>query len=880
MSATTVLGSTLADRYRIERQIGVGGMATVYLARDLKHDRRVALKVLKPDIAAVLGVERFLSEIRVTAQLQHPNLLPLFDSGEAGGMLYYVMPYVEGESLRERLLREKQLRLDEALHIATSVASALEYAHSQGVIHRDLKPENILMQSGEPVVADFGIALAVSKAGGERVTQTGVSLGTPHYMSPEQATGDRQIDGRTDIYALGAVLYEMLSGEPPHTGGSVQAIFARIIADRPQSIQLIRPSVPDSVVYAVERALEKLPADRWATARDFAAALQERMPGQYVSRRVPRSAQRPWMRRMVGASVAGVAVAVLGLGVWGWVLALERGRSNVVAFRMSLAPDERISVGGSPLAISPDGKSILYVARVGNNQQLFMRRLDEVRAQPLAGTTQGSRPVFSPDGRWIAFVSQGRIKRVPLSGGPPLEMSSSRIFSAFAWSPGGQFVVALQRGPKTPPVLGTIPATGGTAVPLTTLDSAAGEQSHRWPTVLADGETILYTSYPKGGARDARIAIASLSTGRSTILDLPGVRALGVIDDNLVYVGEDGTIRAVSVDLRGRRATGAPVPLLEGLRVAGGGFVSAALSASGTLVYLAGTNDAHLVTVDRNGASRLLHPDVQAFNTPRVSPDGRRLALAIGKGNAGDIWIYDLATTTLSRLTNDSSAWYPEWSADGRYVFYTRGRDKDVTIHAKPIDGSGPPAPIIADGKFHYFTLHPNGRTILYTTFPDSGQGSLWTREISGDSTQRPLSGSGGGEWTYRVSPDGRWLAYQSFESGTDQVYVRPFPGPGARVQVSTTYGTEPVWSRDGRRLHYRDGQKVMMAMLQLSPSLEVVGRQTLFDDTFDQWWDVAAYDVTRDDRFVMVRQPQENQHVVVITNWRDQLRSRLRERR
>lgn len=274
MDPVATLRTALADRYEVERQIGVGGMAIVFLARDLRHGRPVALKLLRPELAAVLGVERFLSEIRVTANLQHPHLLPLFDSGEVDGLLYYVMPYVEGESLRQRLDREKQLPVDEAIRLAVTVAGALDYAHRHQVVHRDLKPENILLHDGQPVVSDFGIALAVTNAGGTRVTQTGLSLGTPQYMSPEQATGDRVIDVRSDIYSL-AVLYEMLTGEPPHTGATVQAIIARVVTERPRSVRALRETVPEHVDTALQRALAKLPADRFATAQRFAEALQE-----------------------------------------------------------------------------------------------------------------------------------------------------------------------------------------------------------------------------------------------------------------------------------------------------------------------------------------------------------------------------------------------------------------------------------------------------------------------------------------------------------------------------------------------------------------------------------------------------------------------------
>jgi eukaryotic-like serine/threonine-protein kinase len=315
------LQTALSERYRVEKLIGVGGMATVYLARDLRHDRNVALKLLKPELGAVLGVERFLSEIRVTANLQHPHLLPLFDSGEADGLLYYVMPYVEGESLRGRLDREKQLPVSEALRIAVAVAGALDYAHRHNVVHRDLKPENILLQDGQPVVSDFGIALAVTNAGGTRVTQTGLSLGTPQYMSPEQATGDRVIDARSDIYSLAAVLYEMLTGEPPHTGATVQAIIARVLTDRVRSVRASREMVPENVDAAIQRGLAKLPADRFATAKEFAEALQDprfTLPVAATTTGVatvssPASVGRGRAAKLVPWVIAAASLAVAGI---------------------------------------------------------------------------------------------------------------------------------------------------------------------------------------------------------------------------------------------------------------------------------------------------------------------------------------------------------------------------------------------------------------------------------------------------------------------------------------------------------------------------------------------------------------------------------------
>src|SRR3981081_3827422 len=316
VSAVETLRAALADRYTIEREIGAGGMATVYLARDIRHRRQVALELLDPELVAVIGGERFLAEIEVTANLQHPHLLPLFDSGEADGLLYYVMPYIDGESLRAKLTREKQLPVDEAVHIATAVASALDYAHRHGVIHRDLKPENILLHDGQPVVADFGIALAVSRAADHRITQTGISLGTPQHMSPEQATGDGTVDGRSDIYSLGVITYEMLTGEPPHTGKTTQATIAKVVMDRPRSMRLSRDTIPPHVEAAVSRALAQHPPDRFHTAREFGAALQGKGIATTYETSAPDAVSRigttpATERRKVIIIVAGVITGLL-----------------------------------------------------------------------------------------------------------------------------------------------------------------------------------------------------------------------------------------------------------------------------------------------------------------------------------------------------------------------------------------------------------------------------------------------------------------------------------------------------------------------------------------------------------------------------------------
>ncbi|MFN8801191.1 MAG: protein kinase domain-containing protein, partial [Gemmatimonas sp.] len=460
------LTAALADRYRVDRELGAGGMATVYLAHDLRHEREVAIKVLHPDLGAALGAERFLSEIKTTAKLQHPHILPLLDSGAADGLLYYVMPYVRGETLRTRLERESQLPVADALLIAREVADALSEAHGQGIVHRDIKPENILLQGGHALVADFGIALAVQQAGGQRMTQTGLSLGTPQYMAPEQAMGDKAVDHRADQYALAAVTYEMLTSEPPHTGTNPQAIVAKLLTEAVRPATVLRPSVPAHVDAAIRRALEKLPADRFASTKGFADALKR--PGLTGDTGFATAVRpQPRWRRLLSSPLWGAAgVAALATAV-GITQRTAAPTLPVVRFSLPLADNQAGTVlgVGEKLAIAPDGRTIAYIAATASNGLLYVRRLDELTPRALPGTEGARAPFFSPDGKWVAFVARGKLRKVSVEGGPVTELTDGSILpdnSGAVWTPAGDILFSRTNDTKlVGAILLRVPATGG-----------------------------------------------------------------------------------------------------------------------------------------------------------------------------------------------------------------------------------------------------------------------------------------------------------------------------------------------------------------------------------------------------------------------------------
>ncbi len=864
------LNAALEGRYHIERQLGEGGMATVYLARDEKHKRSVALKVLKPELAAVVGAERFLAEIETTANLQHPHILPLFDSGEADGFLYYVMPYVEGESLRDRLKREKQLPVDEAVRIAADVAEALHSAHEQGVIHRDVKPANILLGKGRPLVADFGIALAVSQAGGGRLTETGLSMGTPYYMSPEQASADREPTPASDVYSLGCVLYEMLVGEPPYVGSSAQAVLAKILTGDAPAANATRPSIPANVDAAIARALEKLPADRFRGAQDFAKALADpAFRHGEVAVAEGMAGGGPWKRLTLALATTTL---LFGLA-FGWsALRPEAPAGPVVRFTVPVGEGAELFLGGerdasfgrpasTSLALSPGGDVLVYAGWQaatdgGVPSRLYLRRLESERAVPFEGTEGASDPLFSPDGAWIGFLVGSSLRRVPLAGGdvetivPDVGSRAPRFHAT--WGDDGAIVYSSAG------VLHRVAESGGDPELLAEPDSVPGGFAGiGHPHLLPGGDKLLFVGAPSFVPEEWEVLAMDLVTGSVTPLLTDAADPRYTQTGHLLFMRQ-GALMAVAFDADRLELEGQPFVVAEDVQQAFGmpnstwesGRAQVAVSAAGHLVYArGGTYPARprvLMRVTLDGDAEPLGLDPREYGKIRVSPDGGRLALSVRNGRSASLHIHDLARRVTQPLSGggfveDS----PEWSPDGRSIAFHSNRDGPQNLYRMAVDGSGGPERLAPSSGAQTLMSWSSTGVIAYLE-----GGDIWM--LPPDGEPEVFFASGAAESFATFSPDGRWLAYVSNQTGTDEVYVRPYPGPDPATLISSNGGLAPVWSHDGRRLFFRARGAMMVAELSPEGGFRADPAVPLIDPwPYSQETPTRAFDMLEDGAFV-----------------------------
>jgi serine/threonine-protein kinase len=867
----TRLNAALEGRYRIERELGAGGMATVYLADDLRHERKVAVKVLKPELAAVVGAERFLAEIKTTANLQHPHILPLFDSGEADGFLFYVMPYVEGETLRDRIDREKQLPVDEALGIATAVANALHTAHEQGIVHRDIKPANILLSRGEPLVADFGIALAVGAAGGSRLTETGLSVGTPYYMSPEQATGDQVVGPASDIYALGCVLYEMLVGEPPYLGNTAQAVLGKIIQGLPVSATAARKSIPRNVDAAIRKALEKLPADRFTDAHGFAKALGDSGFRHGAEAETAAESSDRWKRvAMITSGIAAGAVLAAG---WGF---LADSGQPVSVMRQEIAPvaGGMARAVGTYSALAPDGSSMVYALATddGQSRNLWLKPRDAAEATLLPGTEGAQNITYSPDSRWIAFAAGSELKKRPIGDGSTVTLAEGltpapNSMIALAWLDDGTILFELPGN-----VLMRIPEGGGQADTVV----AYGDQGIiqlSYAGALPGSRGALVSLCPEVCQQTTVVGVVDFEADTTRILLDDAIRGWYTPIGQLMYVRSDGAVFAAPFDLDALELTGPGIPLFDGVVV---NLTSPQLSVAWDGTMLIGTgvptsSDRELVWVDRSGQAELVDPDMgpALYQTLSLSPDDNRVAVTIvgtdvSGAPAPELWVKELPNGPSTRLTTHNAfTRRPHWSLDGRSVAYVTNEGGAYTARSVAADGSsGSAFELLLERERQVYEVFftPDGSGMLYREGNPTTQagGDIGLLDLSTDSVTPSLLSSEFDENNVSLSPDGRWMAYVSNASGQAEVFVRPFPQARSQVQVSTNGGLSPVWAHNGRELFYIDGDDwISVATFATDPSFSVETRERLLDASVFYHESVLwpAFDVAVDDqRFLMIR--------------------------
>ncbi len=822
-------GGTRLGPYELIAPVGAGGMGEVYRAKDTRLDRTVAVKVLPSHLAASAEIrQRFEREAKTVSQLSHPHICALYDVGNQDGVEFLVMEYLEGETLSERLLKGP-LAFDQVLRYGIEIADALDKAHRRGIVHRDLKPGNVMLTKSGVKLLDFGLAKAMppsvarsgasltalpTEARGSNLTEEGTILGTFQYMAPEQLEG-RDADGRTDIFAFGAVLYEMATGKKAFSGRSQASLISSIMGSEPPAVSTVTPMTPPAFDRVVRTCLAKDADDRWQTAHDIAVQLkwiQEGGPAAGISAPAPSRGRRarllPWM---IAAVATLLLVAVL---VRDWRRpppAREITRFSILAPEKTMfTPPGELS--SSQMALSPDGRTLAFVANPGGARPLlWVRPLDSLNAVPLAGTEDALHPFWSPDGRYIGFFTPTSVKRVEASGGTPQRLCEGVAGRGGSWS--SQGVIVFSQSSPTP--LFRVADTGGEPQLATDFDAVRREDRHRFPFFLPDGKQFLFWSRSRNPEYTG-IYAASLDSRKTRLIVKS--ETMGQYAAGYLLTVQQGMLVAYPFDEKSAQVKGNSVRVAEGV-LSGNppGFAPFSASGAGALAYSSPTaKSRQLVWFDRSGQRLAVVGEPGDYSTPRLSPDEKKIAVAIreeSKANT-DLWIFDSTRATWSRLTFDPAAERaPLWSADGSRIVFISGAGGILDLYEKSASGSGEPRLLVhsTSDKFPSDWTH-DGRYLVYHTFGASNTWDIWAAPTDGRKPF-PLFSSKSTEAQGEVSPDGRWIAYASDESGRFEIYVTQFPEKRGRWQVSTTGGSQPVWKGDGKELFYLGPEQTLMSV-------------------------------------------------------------------
>lgn len=866
--------------YEVTGPLGVGGMGEVYRARDTRLGRDVALKVLREDFAVDHDrMARFEREARVLASLNHPNIAATYGLEESSSTCALVLELVEGPTLADGI-RHGPMRLDEALPIARQIAEGLEYAHEHGVIHRDLKPANVkVTPDGQVKVLDFGLAKALqpdtetdlnlSPTVSTSATRAGILLGTPAYMAPEQVRA-KPGDRRLDIWAFGCVLFEMLTGRPAFSGETLSDVLSAVLQGEPDW-SLLPETTPPPIRLLLRRCLRKELKRRLHHISDARIEIEEALLQTAETGPAQTRTLLPYRNLLWPLA----AITLLAIGYAAWLLKppeVLRPRSPT-RLTIVLPRDQRL-VGGfsSSIALSPDGSRLVYVGRSsedhGRGPQLYVRALDEFTSRPLEDTGDANTPFFSPDGQWVGFFARGKLWKIPIVGGAPLAIcDAARVATGATWEADDNIIFTVFGSG-----LMRVSANGGQPEALTTPDSKRGEVGHQWPQVLPDQKGVLFAIVTSGGG--GRIVVLSPGTGDQHLLLEGTVAARYIPTGHLIYMERRRDLWAVPFNLANLKVSGSPARVIED---AGRQF---AISDSGSLVYAVGQAEkTELVWVDRKGLITPITEGREWYSTPRLSPDGRRLAVTIGEeGASRDIWVFDWERNVWARLTQTGNNSSPVWSPDGSRIAFASAGSGSIDIYSKAADGSGEAEPLLErDLPQVPDSWSPDGRSLVFWQNDPNGRGDLWTLSMADGRRASPLIATSFNELGSDLSPSGNWLSYTSDESGRDEVYVAAFPSGKERLRISVNGGLYPVWSADGKELFYREpsGQTMVVAV-RTEPKLAAGRPQVLFEGRF-----IGSFDVSPDNRrFVMTQRTEDPKasafELRVVLNWFESLRHQV----
>ncbi len=878
---------TKLGAYEILAPIGAGGMGEVYRARDPKLERDVAIKILPSEVVTdAERLARFRREAQVLASLNHPNIAAIHGLEEQDGIPFLVLELVEGEDLAERL-RRGPLSVDEVLEVALQVAAALEEAHEKGVVHRDLKPANVkLTPEGKVKVLDFGLAkafagddasqeLSQSPTITKHQTAAGVVLGTAAYMSPEQARG-KGVDKRSDIWSFGIVLYEMLTAQKLYSGETISDTLASILKEEP-GWALLPEETPRSLRELLRRCLQKDPRQRLRDIGEAriaieAGALEPDAPSR------PAEAGSHW-RVVLPWALAGLLVLVLA-GSW---QGRERAPQKRAAHVSIELPGEGrlLKPNGPGIAISPDGNLLAFPVGRGDAAQLYLRYLDREDASPIPGTLGASDPFFSPDGRWMGFFRNDRLMKIEVEGGAPIELTESDTFGG-SWAADDTIFYT----PRYFEGVWRVSAAGGAPERLTEPDTANGELGHWFPHVLPGGKHLLVNIYRTPIGR-AQIALLSLETRELRVLIEGGLYARYASSGHIVYVGKDA-VMAVPFDASRLELTGLPLPLFsDAFTYIPNGTASLAFSDQGTLVYARTDTvspDRRLVWVDRKGNVSPVTSGLRRYSHPRLSPDGRNVAVAVAQDGPYNVWLHDLERETQTRLSfGEGNDYNPVWTPDGERVAYTSERDGPYQIYWRVVDGTTPEEPLLEDRVTdkHPYAILPDGLALVYDRSGNEKGRGVWLAPLTSGESPTPLVDSPSRELNAAVSTDGKWLAYQSNESGRDEIYAQPFPS-GRRQQISTAGGTHPLWARGGHELFCRNGHEMLVVEVDTADGLRAGRPRVLFEKELEFAETFRNYDISPDgQRFLMVQIPESTGRgrLRIVFNWFEELERRVPSR-